>query len=73
MPVTVDVDISEFDDDEVIEEAKRRGLWERATEDALFALMQTLGVPDELQLPIKDWLAWPVATPEKLKEWIKIS
>ena len=71
MPVTIAVEISEFDDDEIIEEAQRRGLWEPADGDDLLELMDTLGVPDELKQPVKAWLSLPVATPEKLQEWVK--
>ena len=71
MPVTIDVEISEFDDDEIIEEAKMRGLWEPATGDDLLELMDTLGVPDELKQPVKAWLSLPVATPEALERWLQ--
>ena len=73
MPVTVDVEIDEFDDDEVLDEALRRGLIDPKREEDLLKLMKDLGVPPEVQQPVKDWLFTPVADEAKLQEWIKIS
>ena len=71
MSVTVDID--QFDDDEILNEANHRGLFEPLNEGDLLELMAKLGVPDEVQRPVKDWLSTPVADEKKLQEWIKIS
>ena len=72
MSVTVEVYIDEFEDDEVLDEARRRGFIEPRNED-LVKLMTDLGVPPDIQQPVRDWLLTPVADEKKLQEWIKIS
>ena len=71
MPVTVDID--QFDDDEILDEVYHRGLLAPLNEGDLLELMGNLGIPEEVQKPVKEWLSTPVADDTKLNQWVKAS
>lgn len=71
--VDVDVELEQFDDDEIKDEALGRHLFQKsdlANEAKLLELMGILGLPDDLQGEVRDWLTKSVADAEALQRWL---
>ena len=66
----IDIDLDQFDDDDILEEARARKLVD-SPRDVAGALktLEEAGCPSDLLAPLRAWASIPVPTPERLAEW----
>ena len=67
--VTVDVDLDEFDDEDLLRELKIRGILSLEKVSDLIARLKKEGCPCEIIDQLNEWSRIKVTTIEDLKKW----